>query len=695
MKSLILALLLTSTVVAQEPPYDYVFFENSLMPGGAFYSETAWHEQGWVENLAGKLPVTSERFHTPGNALVLHYTNGTRGWWSARVTHRPLRGRDDWDNGVNINTQNSPFRKPEALQMFVYSEQPVTADEVPRVQLGEDVELAMPAIPAGVWTRVVLPYRGELPKFMVFEQNGHDGKEHRLLVDDIGFVGQVAPAPLTPVHLTARAGERHVDLKWTPFSGPRRVQIERSLDGGEWIPVAVRVPEWGRYADWVGSPGRTASYRARAVGYDEAVGPPGEAVTAATRAFSEDELLTMVQEACFRYYWEGAEPNSGMALENRPGNPHMVATGASGFGIMALVVGTSRGFITREQAVQRFDRILTFLEKADHFHGAFAHYMDGRTGKVITFFGPTDNGGDLVETSFLMQGLLTARQFFDRPEEKALRDRITAQWEGVEWDWYRKGDFLVWHWSPDQGFVINHPLIGWNETMITYLLAIASPTHPVPPELYDTGWASQSKQAQEYRGWAQSKAGLLYGNGETFFGLKLDAALSNGGPLFFVHYSFMGNDPHGLADKWCPDYFVNNRNIALINQRYCEAAHYPRGSWGLTASDGPFSYSADEPVARMDIGKMTPTGAVASLPYTPAESMEALKHYYRDYGSFLWGEYGFRDAFDLEKDWCAELFMGLNQAPMTVMIENERTGLPWKLFMSNPEVQTMRRAIPR
>lgn len=677
---LLLVLILACACIAQEPPYDYLFFDNSLMPGGYFYSSVSAQGDSWVGNLGGKLPVTSDK-----SALVLRFVNGSNGSWTATVQHRPVRGRDDWDNGVNVNSQEAPFAASTGFQLKVYSFDDLAADQAPVLVLdGQPLEL--PSLKAGRWTPVTFFVRPGFPKTVEIRQKGHDGKEHRLLLDEIGFV--LREREVVPVGLEVRAGERHVDLMW-PAGSQGNVRIERSEDGVRFETVAIRPMESGRYTDWVERPGRHLWYRA---GRNE--------VEVSTRELSDEELLTMVQEACFRYYWDGAEPNSGMALENRPGNPHMVATGASGFGIMALVVGSSRGFVTRAQAVERIARIVGFLEKADQFHGAFAHYMDGRTGKVVTFFGPKDNGGDLVETSFLMQGLLTARAYFDRPEEAGLRQRITALWEGVEWDWYRKGDFLVWHWSPDQGFVINHPLIGWNETMITYLLAIASPTHGVPESLYSTGWASQSKEAQEYRGWAQSPAGLLYGNGHTFYGLKLEAGLSNGGPLFFVHYSFLGMDPRGLADRYCSDYFENNRKIALINQRYCMAnplkkVGYGADCWGLTASDGPWSYSADEPVERMDLGKITPTGAIASMPYTPEESLAALKHDYRDYGSFLWGEYGFRDSFNLTDNWCAELFMGLNQAPMVVMIENHRTGLPWKLFMSNPEIQSMRRRVFR
>jgi hypothetical protein len=442
---------------------------------------------------------------------------------------------------------------------------------------------------------------------------------------------------------------------------------------------------------------------------------------------TDDELLTMLQEECFRYYWESAHPDSGSTLENIPGDDRIVATGASGFGIMALIVGVDRGFVTREQGAERLAKIVSFFEKAPRYHGVWSHFMNGHTGESLPVFGVFDNAGDLVETAFLMEGLLSARQYFhgDDAVEENLYSRITRLWETVEWDWYRRSpqsDALFWHWSPDFAWHINHRITGYNEAMMVYLLGIASPTHSVPPDLYYTGWAGQSAAAVNYRrGWslggnANSKpnadastgaatkssklgaaatgtAGDHYVNAHTYFGIKLDVGVGTGGPLFFAHYSYMGFDPRGLGDRFT-DYFQNNRNMARINRDYCIAnpkhfEGYGADNWGLTASDGPKGYLAHAPDANDDDGTMTPTGALASFPYTPEASMAAFKHFYRDLGDRMWDIYGPRDALNESADWVSPIYMGLNQAPITVMIENYRTGLIWKLFMSNPEIQPM------
>jgi hypothetical protein len=310
----------------------------------------------------------------------------------------------------------------------------------------------------------------------------------------------------------------------------------------------------------------------------------------------------------------------------------------------------------------------------------------------MAFFGKYDNGGDLIETSFLMQGLLCARQYFTRntPQEKEIRDTITAMWRGVDYDWYRDGadsKFLYWHWSPDYGFRIHHPLIGWNESMIAYLLGIASPTHPIPASLWDSGWAGQNETGIAYRRWwSRTTQGDHFTNGNSYYGIKLEVGVGNGSDLFFTHFSFLGFDPRGLRDAYT-DYFRNNRAISLINQAYAidnprKFKGYGADAWGLTAG----LHAGGRPSPASDNGTITPEGALGSFPYTPKESMAALKHFYRDLGAKTWGVYGFSDGYNETDNYFDESYMGLNQAPPVVMIENYRSGLIWKLFMSNPEI---------
>lgn len=409
---------------------------------------------------------------------------------------------------------------------------------------------------------------------------------------------------------------------------------------------------------------------------------------------SDDSLMTLVQERTFQYFWDGAEPNSGMARERYhvdgiyPQNDqHVVTSGGSGFGLMALIVGMERGFITRAEGVERLERIIGFLENADRFHGAWAHWMDGETGRARAF-SDTDDGADIVETAFLVQGLLAVRQYLQdgSAEEAALAERIDTLWREVEWDWYRQDgqNVLYWHWSPNHGFVRQHAIQGYDETLITYILAASSPTHPIPPEVYHEGWA---------------RGGAIRNEGHEQYGyhlaLRHNGAEQYGGPLFWAHYSYLGLDPRGLSDAYADDYFEHNRNHTLINRQWCiENPHghggYGPGAWGLTASysrneDGSVGYRAHSPT--QDVGVISPTAALSSMPYTPEESMQAMRHFYHDLGPDLWGMYGFYDAFSPEHDWYPQRYLAIDQGPIVVMIENHRTGLLWDLFMSAPEVK--------
>jgi len=399
--------------------------------------------------------------------------------------------------------------------------------------------------------------------------------------------------------------------------------------------------------------------------------------TAKFPSISDDSLLTLVQRKTFGYFWEFAHPVSGLARE-RNTSGDVVTTGGSGFGLMAIPVAIQRNFITRNQGLERTQKIVNFLStKAKRHHGAFPHWLNGATGETVPF-SPKDNGADLVETSFLMQGLLVARQYFNssQADEIALRDTINALWKAVEWDWFRQNgqNVLYWHWSPDQGWAINQKISGWNESLITYVLAASSPTHTIPKIVYDEGWTRNG----DFR------------NGKTFYGTLLPLGPDYGGPLFLAHYSFLGLDPRKLKDGYT-DYFTQNRNHTLINYKYCldnpkKFYGYSDRCWGLTASDIPDGYTASSPTN--DRGVIAPTAALSSFPYTPDESMKTLKFYYYVLGDKLWGEYGFHDAFSLDQPWFATSYLAIDQGPIIVMIENHRSGLVWNLFMSCPEVKS-------
>ncbi|MDC6350794.1 glucoamylase family protein [Zeaxanthinibacter sp. PT1] len=411
----------------------------------------------------------------------------------------------------------------------------------------------------------------------------------------------------------------------------------------------------------------------------------GELSSTPATEWTETQLLDTVQYQTFNYFWDGAEPNSGLARERihmdsiyPTHDRNIITIGGSGFGLMAILVGVERGFITREQAMERLEKAVNFLSEADRFHGAWPHWLTPK-GKVAPF-SAKDNGGDLVETAFLVQGLLTVKEYFEEGSEREqqLADKIQQLWEEVEWDWYTKGgeNVLYWHWSPQYGWDMNFPVGGYNEALIMYVLAAASPTHPISKEVYEKGWALSGKIAED----------------TTYYGLETelnhyehDAAPV--GPLFWAHYSYLGLDPHGLEDQY-GDYWKLNRNHALIHYKHSLEnpqgyKGYGKNLWGLTSSYSMKGYAGHRP--DKDLSVISPTAALSSMPYTPEESKQFLRYMYTEQDSLI-GRFGPYDAFSLEEGWSLPRYLAIDQGPIPVMIENYRSGLLWKYFMKNEDL---------
>lgn len=706
----------TLSALAAAPVYEqHVIFDNSATDDSYFHSQGSVIAPSQFELSHGKCPVENDEFVSPPNSLRLEWKSMSGGDWRVAV-QRPSR------IGAELPLVG------DTLSLWCFAEDEIAEEDSPLVMIFDERGNMLPdtrllagvgKLPAQKWTRINVPLGKIQGRYLdtsekqfdpskvsriELTQGLDDGLEHVLYIDDIRLVdserGDEQPLA-APSSLTATGAERHIDLAWKQTDGGvLSYRIYRSADGKKFSPLGTQPSSMHRYVDYVGAPDIQFSYKVSAVDCDNRESPLSGPATGKTQPLDDDALLDMVQKGCFRYYWEGANAESGMALEVLPGDDDLVALGGSGFGIIALVVATEREFVSREESADRMLQIVRFLDKADRFHGVWPHFLNGSTGRVWPLFGKYDNGGDLVETGFLMQGLLTARQYFDgdSAEEREIRATITRMWRGVEWDWYRKtpdGDVLYWHWSPDHAWHISHPLIGWNETMIVYLLAIASPTHPVPASMYYTGWAGQSDRAVDYRqGWSRTTQGDHYQNGNEYYGHKLDVGCGTGGDLFFAQFSYLGFDPRNKRDKYT-NYFHNNRQLALINRAYC--VDNPRGfkgygpeCWGLSAG---IRNGGGKPQPRSDNGTICASAAVGCMPYTPDESMAVIRHFYRDLGDKVWGVYGFHDGFNETENWFDECYMGLNQAQIVVGIENHRTGLPWRLFMSNPEIQPMLDAI--
>ncbi len=399
--------------------------------------------------------------------------------------------------------------------------------------------------------------------------------------------------------------------------------------------------------------------------------------------------LRWFSTAHFSTSGNGAEPKSGMARERfhvdgiYPQNDmNIITSGGSGFGLMAILTGIDRKFITRKEGYERLYKIVDFLKNADRYHGAWPHWINGETGKTKPF-SAKDNGADIVETAYLVQGLLAVRQYFmsGNAEEKKLASDIDKLWREVEWSWFTRGgeNIIYWHWSPEYNWEMNFGIKGYNECLIVYVLAASSPTYPVKADVYHKGWARNGEIKTH-----KEKFGYI-------LTLKHNGSEEYGGPLFWSHYSYLGLDPRNLKDQYA-DYWQQNKNQALINWRWCvqnsgNFKGYGKDCWGLTASYSVNGYSAHAPGEGNDLGVISPTAAISSIPYTPIQSMDAIRHFYYKLGDKIWGKYGFYDAFSEQAEWYPQRYLAIDQGPAVVMIENYRTGLLWDLFMSCPEIK--------
>ena len=651
---------------------------------GGSYIECTYHPAN--PQAADKLPCSTLAYKG-STSLKFNYRSAENGNWKATVY------RNDWA-AVSLSSMDS-------LSMFVFSSVEVPKVALPLVGIravqisgsGDSNSKLYPlsdyngTIPAGTWTRITFPLGritgdGEnihlniaAVKGIIISQSEKNNSSRLLYIDEIkAFKGIGELSPVTG--LTARGYDSHAELRWVPTGENLACRIYASFDGGN--NYAVRGETTGdHYLDFLPSSEKNKNIHYRVVTlFQERESLPAEAMTT-VRDFSDDELLEMLQEYTFRYFWEGAHQGSGMALERSNGNGTTVASGATGMGLMALISAHERGFRPREEIKARILKILAFLESCDRHHGAWSHWYNGDTRETQPF-STYDDGGDLVETSFVAQALIALRNYFtagDLPSVQ-IRDKATLLFRDINWDWYRQGgqNQLYWHWSPNHGFRMNMKITGWNECLVTYVMAASSPTHGIPAEVYTNGWARNGNMV----------------NKRIYYNQEISLSPDWGGPLFWVHYSHLGIDPRGLKDQYA-DYWKEHVNTVKIHHAYALAnpkgwKNYGDKCWGLTASDDPYGYTAHRPVEN-DNGTISPTAALASMPYADAEALATLKYFYRERGNDLWGYYGPRDAFNDQLGWVRNAWLGIDQGPIMVMTENYRSALLWNLVMKDPDVK--------
>jgi hypothetical protein len=666
--------------------YAQVFFSDSNT-SGYYDSGLAFRTTPSLLKQAGptgdKLPLAPKAF-VDQDALEISWTSNTGGDWSALAIPPGFQFR-------NLSTTDTLGFWVYSLTVLAKAEMPLLFLEgAPSTTKSAKYPMAdffMEDLPAQVWTLVRIPLESirsdaansaldfNQIKAVIFGQGAADGNAHSLYVDQVaGYQSQSAASGSAPNNVAITNYPLHREITFdSPSSTPDFFGLVRN----DTLRRLLTPRTESLYLDWPSdlNPG---DYRITSYTPGFGLGSDGPLVSApALPAFSESRLLDMTQEYTLRYFWDFRHPVSGLSRE-RNTSGEIVTIGGSGFGLMAWLVGVERGWLTREEVVDQLLLTLNFLEEADRFHGVWPHWMDGTTGSTIPF-SALDNGGDLVETAFMAQALLTVRQYFDgdTPDEDSIRVRSTRIWEEIEWSWHQKPgtDFLTWHWSPDFNFDLNLPIRGYNEAQIVYILAAASPTFPVEETLYETGWI-----------------GSNYTNSQSRNGVTVPTGSRSGGPMFFAHYSYLGFDPRHWRDDYA-NYFERNQQhvdyqVAYSIENPENHTGYAEDVWGLTASDDPLvGYFAHEAEEAFDNGTLTPTAALASMPYSPEACLAALEAFYREYGEALFGPMGFYDAFNPSIGWTANTYLAIDQGPIVVMIENYRTGLLWDAFMKNPEIE--------
>lgn len=620
-------------------------------------------------------------------SLKFNYTSSASGNWKATIY------RNDWST-ADISATDS-------ILFYIYSGTALPNSALPKIGLKTvnitgtgDVESKLYAladyngnIPAGNWTTVKFPLSLLMSdpenstldytkvKGVIFNQSESDNSSRLIYIDQIVTFKSVGPIP-DITNFTAAGFDSHAELNWTIPLEDLSYRIYASFNNGQSYEIRGETNN-KYYLDFVPESAKnsTVLYRLIAFSLDNESQPVETSATLTD--YTDDELLDMYERYAFRYFWEGAHQQSGMALERTNGSNNTAASGATGMGLMAMIAAYEREFQPREDIKDRIIKILSFLETCDRHHGAWSHWYNADT-KQTQPFSTKDDGGDLVETSYVASALIALRNYFSGLDDKSIliREKAKQLYEGIEWDWYRQSgqNVLYWHWSPNYNFQMNMPLKGWNEALITYIMAASSPTHTIPKTVYEQGWASNGSIV----------------NKRSYYSYEINLSPDYGGPLFWIHYSFLGINPRGLKDQYA-DYWNETVNTARIHYAYAVSnpkghTNYSNKCWGLTASDDPNGYTAHQPMYN-DNGTISPTAALASMPYTPEESIRALKYFYQERGKDLFGIYGPYDAFNDKLSWIQKAYIGIDQGPIVVMIENYRTGLIWNNVMKDPDIQ--------
>lgn len=701
--------------VVRADTYPGVLFDNSVMRGSYTHSRVSYEGQSWVENVRGHLPVSDSLFFTPGNALSLKYTSANGGQWQSTIRY------PDYSHTYQVNSNDVL-----TFKLFALSE--TNAAALPKLAIlhGENASALLNLsayisdYQPSMWVNVRIPLKavpglsvGEVIKGVRLSQGGADGNTHHLFIDQIEFLPSNPPREKlfsAAVLSSVKAFDRHVNLVWELPLTPsiRYIKIYRSEDGENFEAVGIRPVFVQNATDIVPISNKVYYYKIAWVDYNYLESPFSEIKEAKTSRSSDEELLDFIQATHINYFVENAEVNSGMHALSLRNSEATVSVKNTGLSILSQIVGVDRGFVPRNLVVSRLNRMVGFLENAEQYHGVFPVLINGRTGKGV-FADNTTPVADVSATSFLLQGLLVAREYFDgeNSEETELRNKIDSLWSRVNWQKFTdfdEGPFLFDSWSPVTGFTHAMPMGGYNTCFVSYVLALASPHHKIPADAYSLGMGFQRTLKDSAHISTGVKNELLfsdenkvpdtaemsrnynyihlpYKRDTTVYGLPIVVGNVDT-TLIEAVLPFIAFDPRNKADEFA-NYFENNSNlIQAYSRRDNEqrVSDFSLNIWGtqrLSQRDTSDSYV------------INPAISAASYSYQPSEAIKSIREFYDRYGDYLFTEYGFRSWINVDDNTVSDTFDPVNQALVSIMIENGRSGLIWDLFSRHPAIQAV------
>lgn len=701
--------------------YPEVVFDNSLVKGSYAKSRVQYAGASWVENVNGHLLVSDTLFFTPGNALSLRYLSESEG---------------HWDINLRYSRQKYHYRFSDkdflSIRLYVKTENTSIAD-LPRVYINQrniisdtlDISPYIDNFEVGKWLQVKIPTKafnmenGNDPISGIhFIQHVASKNIHHIFLDQVEFL----PSKYSEVKLGANAVltdavayDRIVHLKWQLPLTPsiRYIKIYRSEDGEVFKPIGIRPVQMQSCLDVVPDIGQKYFYKITWVDFNYEESPFSSVKEASTKKMDNATLLDLIQMTHINYFVENFDINSGMYMPYRSKDKAVVSTKETAPAVLSLLIGAERKFISRQTVLNRISKIAYFLLRSQNKFGIFPAYFDGRKG--IPEYRKGFSSYDVNGTASLIEALLIARQYFsgDSEVEKDLRNRITALYEKINWQKLVIDDknnilraklSLIEEEAPGRA----NPealLSGANDAINTYFLAIGAPKYPLPATVYYNG-VYNNYNTYRYAG-EEELATDIYSDSllnesqtletpstllidtvtrlsilqpSTKFGIYLPLG-EIGGSLMDLYKPFFTISPYLLKDS-----LMNWNEVLAAYIHYIKRRDNELGV-GTTSSDIWGFYEHRDSIGNY---RINPAIAPSSIIIDHDLGVASILKLYRQYGSVLFTEYGFRAWLDLRNDDVSDEYLASNQGAIAIMLENARSRMIWKLYEEIPELKKVR-----